>query len=149
MLSLLPLPADAYPQVFEWEHGAATYEDWFAHITRPNYLNYGVFRETEMVGYLGLEKTSQAVRFHVSTRRHQVKPSETRRLVIHTGIYLFQNGIERLETMPLLTNHPARRLAIACGMRLETVHIINHLAHACYTLMKDSYLQNPQRWEAD
>lgn len=146
MIELLPLPHELYPRVFELEPGEVDYGDWLQLVS--TYANFGIYKDESFAGYLGLEQVdTTTIGIHVSLERKRLLPFETRRIVIESGIHLFNQGVELLTTVHPTTNRPACRLAKSCGMPLENLIIRNGLPHCNHTLPKTDYQANPQQWE--
>ena len=146
VIELLPLCPSLFPRVFELESGEADYNDWLALVM--SYANFGIYKDSEFVGYLGLQQAAPTTaEIHVSLERKRLHPTETRRIVIESGIHLFNKGVDLLTTVHLTTNRPACRLAKACGMPLEHLIIRAGLPHCNHTLKRETYLANPQQWE--
>lgn len=146
-LTVEPLEDRYLKRVFEMEPGDADYYDWLEVVTRPDWLRYGLFLDTNFAGFLGVQKVNDVTAsLHISIKRHTLRPKQTRRVVINTGIYLFNSGIETLETVHLMTNRAACRLANACGMGLDRLLVRHGLPHCVHDLQRQAYLDNPQRW---
>lgn len=102
------------------EPGDADYYDWLEVVTRPDWLRYGLFLDSKFAGFLGVQKADHGkVLLHVSIKPHTLTPMQTRKVMIETGVYLFNEGIETIEAVHLMTNKPACRLASACGMAID------------------------------
>lgn len=148
-LDVLPLDDRYLKQVFGMEVGPdVDYYDWLEVVTRPDWLRYGLFLDDKFAGFLGVQKINgNTASLHVSIKPHTLRPKQTRKVMIETGIYLFNEGIETLETVHLMTNKPACRLANVCGMELDHLLIRHNLPHCVHNLQRQAYLDNPQRWE--
>ena len=148
MLELAPLSDYRFLYELEPNPSNVSFDVWKAQITQPQWLVYGVQKDSKEIGALIIERLADDVcEYHYSIVRKSATPRESRRLLIEVGKLLFAQGFNELRATIPATNRAACRLAVACGFTFQTFVVRHHLPHLTYALLRSDYLAQPSYWD--
>lgn len=118
-ISLL-LPAEL-SEVWRWlkVEDAESWESYRDSRTGPQWMHLGLFDKAQLVGCISCEKMADTCFYHVATRPKSIHPKELRNVLIESTRLFLASGMTRTCAVIPHKNRAAKRLAIACGMRLR------------------------------
>lgn len=124
---------------YELDNAGESFEEWQSKLAGPEWARYGVLKDGELCGVLGMEKIDDSTcGIHLSTRRGSLTAIEATRTVVQLGIILFKAGFQRLRTNG--KTRVGRILALRSGM--------TRMSGPLFQLTAEEYFADPQRWES-
>ena len=145
MLELEVLMATQLRQVYDWNlaDDIEPFESFERRLLQPNWLHYAIMDGPAWIGALSLELlTPTTCSVHVAKQIGGDRAA-LRRLIIDTGILLFEAGFHRLVVEILPRNRAAYALATDCGM------VPDGDTPDCRYMKLDAedYFANPEKWK--